>query len=77
MIQEDINYISQVRKRRSQIKKKTVYKGELKQICITVYSIELKATKVDFQLRKLSAEERFYIKYVSFKNNNINKKVQV
>jgi len=52
-----------------------VYEGNVKQLSLMVYSVQSEATAVDFKLRKMSAEERTHIKYVSFKNNNSNERV--
>ena len=52
-----------------------VYEGDVKQLSAMVYSVQSEANAVDFKLRKMSAEERTHIKYVSFKNNNSHERV--
>ena len=59
----------------TELRKEIVYKGDTKQYYVTVYSAELETAKVNYQLRKISIEERFHVKYVFFKNNNSNKRV--
>ena len=64
-----------IEKEAAEFRKEVIFEGEEKQLCITMYSVESEAAKVDFNLRKLSAEEKSHIKYVSFKNNNRNERV--
>ena len=61
--------------KKAEFRKEMVFEGEEKQLCLTVYSVESEATNVDYHLRRLSAEENFHVKYISFKNNNSNEKI--
>ena len=57
------------------MRKEVVYEGEVRQLCVMVYSVESEAIKVNFKLRKLNAEEKTCIKCVSLKNNSSNERV--
>ena len=52
-----------------EVKRNIVYEGNEKQLCVTVYSVKSAVEKVDFGLRKMSAENKSHLKYVSFKNS--------
>jgi len=52
-----------------EVKRNMVYEGPESELCISVYSVRSAAEKVDFGLRKMSAENKSHIKYVSFKNS--------
>ena len=67
--------LAKLDKGKAELRKETIYEGDIKSKCITIHSIESKAAKVNFNLQKLSSEERFHIKYVSFKNNNSHERI--
>ena len=58
-----------------ELRKEIECEEEIKQKYIVVHSIKFKVMKVDFQLRKMSAEEKLHIKYVLFKYNNSNERM--
>jgi len=51
------------------VKRNMVYEGDEKEWCVTVHSVRSAAEKIDFGLRKMSAESKSHIKYISFKNS--------
>jgi len=53
-----------------EIKRNMVYEGKEKEWCITVYSTQSSTESVDYSLRKLSADNKHHMKYISFKNSN-------
>jgi len=52
-----------------EVKRNMVYEGDEKEWCVTVHSVRSAAEKINFGLRKMSAESKSHIKYVSFKNS--------
>ena len=52
-----------------EVKRNMAYEGPERELCITAYSVRSSADKADFELRKMSAENKLCIKYASFKNS--------
>ena len=66
---EMLKNMEQIGEGEVEVKRKIVFEGPEREWCITVYSTRSKTDKVDFGLRKISIENKTYIKYVSFKNS--------
>ena len=64
-----MKYLGKIGDREVEIKKNMVYEGSECEWCITVHSMKLIVEKVDFGLRKMSAENQTHMKYISFKNS--------
>ena len=65
-----IKYLSEINEGEVEIKRNTVYEGVEREWCITVYSIQSATDTVDYKLRKLSADNKHHMKYISFKNSS-------
>ena len=64
-----VKYFRQIKDRDVEIKKNTVFEGNERKWCLTVYSIRSAMDAVDYGLRKMSAKNKTHIKYISFKNS--------
>ena len=60
--EETLFTLAKLEKGQTELRKEILCKGDVKSTCISAHSIESVAVTVNFNLRKLSAEEKFHIK---------------